>query len=210
MDVGQALRARDVGVTGFPAELLRPSCIGEAHLLEQIDGFEFACLPFEAGFNRPVPYSATGDGGVLGIIPILGGSGPQSGFAFPLSLIFPTEASNALNVALTPTVGSQIVGAPQVSFTYRGLATGGAVYAQLVDDSTGLVVGNNVTAIPVILDGRERTVSVALNDIAYTVGAGDSLTLQIVSWSSIFANAAIGLVDISDIEVDLPLRADVV
>jgi hypothetical protein len=47
-----------------------------------------------------------------------------------------------------------------------------------------------------------------LNDIAYTVGAGDSLTLQITGWSSIFANAAIGVVDISGIEVDLPLRAE--
>ena len=64
-----------------------------------------------------------------------------------------------------------------------------------------------MTAIPVILDGRERTVSVPLNDIAYTVGAGDSLTLQIAGWSSIFANAAIGVVNISGVEVDLPLRA---
>jgi ABC-2 type transport system ATP-binding protein len=167
-------------------------------------------LPFQPGFNKPIGYSTTGDGGTLGIIPIIGGSGPSSpspSVSFPTSLIFPTEARNAINVALTPAPGEQIVGAPQVSFTYRGLGTGGAVYAQLVDDATGLVVGNNVTAIPVTLDGRERTVSVALNDIAYTVGAGDSLTLQIVSWSSIFVNAAIGLVDISDIEVDLPLRA---
>jgi len=164
-------------------------------------------LPFEPGFLKPDGYRTTAGGGTLGIIPILGGSGPQSGFGFPTSLIFPTEARNAINVALTPELGDQIVGAPQVSFTYRGLGTGGAVYAQLVDDATGLVVGNNVTAIPVTLDGRERTVSVALNDIAYTVGAGDSLTLQIVSWSSIFANAAIGVVDISDIKVDLPLRA---
>ena len=164
-------------------------------------------LPFEPGFLKPDPYSATGAGGKLGIIPILGGSGPASGVAFPLNLIFPTEAGNALNVELTPTVGDQIVGAPEVSFTYRGLGTGGAVYAQLVDSATGLVVGNNVTAIPVILDGRERTASMSLNDIAYTVGTGDSLTLQITAWSSIFANAAIGVVDISDIEVALPVRA---
>ncbi len=174
------------------------------------DYYSSDLLPFQSGFLKPIGYSTTGDGGTLGIIPILGGSGPSSpspSVGFPVSLIFPTEAGNAINVALTPAPGEQIVGAPQVSFTYRGLGTGGAVYAQLVDDATGLVVGNNVTAIPVTLDGRERTVSVALNDIAYTVGAGDSLTLQIISWSSIFANAAIGVVDISDIEVDLPLRA---
>ena len=174
------------------------------------DYYSSDLLPFQPGFLKPIGYSTTGDGGTLGIIPILGGSGPSSpspSVGFPLSLIFPTEAGNAINVALTPALGEQIVGAPQVSFTYRGLGTGGAVYAQLVDDATGLVVGNNVTAIPVTLDGRERTVSMSLNDIAYTVGAGDSLTLQITSWSSIFANAAIGVVDISDIEVDLPVRA---
>lgn len=164
-------------------------------------------LPFEPGFNQPVPYSTTNAGGVLGIIPVLGGSGPRPGFSFPVSLIFPTPAGNAINVALTPDTGDQIVGAAQLSFTYSGLGTSQSVYAQFVDDATGLVVGNNVTAIPVILDGRERTVSVPLNDIAYTVGTGDSLTFQITGWSSIFANAAIGLVNISDIEVDLPLRA---
>ena len=164
-------------------------------------------LPFEPGFNQPIRYVATDTGGTLGILPILGGSGPNSAFSFPFSLIFPTPAGNAINIALTPDTGDQIVGAAQLSFTYSGLGTSQAVYAQFVDDATGLVVGNNVTAIPVTLDGRERTVSVPLNDIAYTVGAGDSLTLQITSWSSIFANAAIGLVNISDIEVDLPLRA---
>ena len=171
------------------------------------DRYTSDLLPFEPGFNKPVGYVATDTGGTLGILPILGGSGPQSNYTFPLSLIFPTPAGNAINVALTPDTGNQIVGAAQLSFTYSGLGTSQAVYAQFVDDATGLVVGNNVTAIPIILDGRERTVSVPLNDIAYTVGAGDSLTLQITSWSSIFANAAIGVVNISGIEVDLPLRA---
>ena len=165
-------------------------------------------LPFEPGFNKPVGYVATDPGGRLGFLPILGGSGPDSDYRFPISLIFPTPAGNAINVALTPDTGDQIVGAAQLSFTYRGLGTSRAVYAQFVDDATGLVVGNIVTPIPVILDGRERTVSLPLNDIAYTVGAGDSLTLQITGWSSIFANAAIGVVDISGIEVDLPLRAE--
>ena len=171
------------------------------------DRYTSDLLPFEPGFNKPVGYVATDTGGTLGILPILGGSGPQSNYTFPLSLIFPTPAGNAINVALTPDTGNQIVGAAQLSFIYSGLGTSQAVYAQFVDDATGLVVGNNVTAIPIILDGRERTVSVPLNDIAYTVGAGDSLTLQITSWSSIFANAAIGVVNISGIEVDLPLRA---
>ena len=172
---------------------------------QNADYYTSDLLPFQDGFNQVDPYSATDAGGTLGIIPFVGGSGSLFG-SFPIGLIFPTPADNAINVALTPDVGDQIVGAPQLSFTYRGLGTGQAVFAQLVDDATGLVVGNQVTAVPLTLDGREHTVSMPLYDIAYTVGAGDSLTLQIASWSSIFANAAIGVVDITDIQVDLPLR----
>jgi ABC-2 type transport system ATP-binding protein len=175
---------------------------------QNADYYTSDLLPFQDGFNQMDPYSATGAGGTLGIIPFIAGSGSLlAGIdSFPLGLVLPTPADNAINVALTPAVGEQIVGAPQLSFTYRGLGTGQAVFAQLVDDATGLVVGNQVTAVPLTLDGREHTVSMPLYDIAYTVGAGDSLTLQIVSWSSIFANATIGVVDISDIQVDLALR----
>ena len=176
---------------------------------QKVDRYTSDLLPFEDGFNKPDPYTATSDGGTLGIFPIIGGSGPGSSVAsFPISLIFPTEAGNAINIALAPATGEQIVGAAQLSFTYRGLGTSNAVYAQFIDDATGAIVGNNVTAVPVILDGRERTVSVPLNDIAYTVGTGDSMTLQITDWSSIFFNAGIGVVDIFDIQVDLPLRAN--
>ena len=174
---------------------------------QKVDRYTSDLLPFEPGFNKPDPYTATDGGGTLGIFPIIGGSGPGSSVAFPISLIFPTQAGNAINVGLTPATGEQIVGAPQLSFTYSGLGTSNAVYAQFIDNATGAIVGNNVTAVPVILDGRERTVSVSLNDIAYTVGAGDSLTLQITDWSSIFFNAGIGFVDISNIQIDLPLRA---
>lgn len=176
---------------------------------QNADRYTSDLLPFQDGFNQPVPYTATSTGGTLGIFPVVGGSGPSptAPAGFPVSLIFPSEAGNAINVALTPGVGNQIVGAPQLSFSYSGLGTSKAVFAQFVDNATGQIVGNNVTAVPVTLDGRQRTVSVPLNDIAYTVGAGDSLTLQITDWSSIFLNAAIGVVEISDIQIDLPLRA---
>lgn len=34
-------------------------------------------LPFQAGFNEATPYTTSGGGGVLGIVPFLGGSGPH-------------------------------------------------------------------------------------------------------------------------------------
>jgi len=101
------------------------------------------------------------------------------------------------------------VGAPELTFTYTGLGTGKAVFAQLVDDATGRVVGNISTAVPVTLDGREHTVTVPMQSIAYTVGAGDSLTLQIAAYSTLYSNSSIGLINISDIQLDLPVRATV-
>ena len=170
-------------------------------------------LPFEPGFNLPVPYSAEGGGGVLPIIPVIGGSGPLSGdelpsflTSFPFNGTFATEAANALNVAVTPPVGAQVVGAPQLSFTYQGIGNGKAVFAQLVDNTTGRVLGNIVSEVPVTLDGQTNSVSVPLQDIVYTVGAGDSLTLQIVAYASSFANSSIGAINISNIQLDLPLR----
>ncbi len=171
-------------------------------------------LPFQTGFNDPTPFTATGDGGVLGIVPFIGGSGPLTGSSYPSAItswpiaqVFATDANNALNVEVTPNVGDQIVGAPELSFTYTGLGTGKAVFAQLVDNATGRVVGSISTAVPVTMDGREHTVTVSMQDIAYTVGAGDSLKLQIVAYSSLYSNTSIGLINVSDIQLDLPVRA---
>ncbi|MDQ1319574.1 MAG: type transport system ATP-binding protein [Actinomycetota bacterium] len=173
-------------------------------------------LPFDPGFNEVNPFSADGTGGLLPIIPLIGGSGPLQGTglpssvtSWPLNQVFATEANNAVNVAVTPNVGDQFVGTPELTLTYTGLGTGKAVFAQLVDDATGRVVGNISTAVPVTLDGRERTVTIPMQSIAYTAGAGDSLTLQIAAYSTLYSNSSIGLINISDIQLDLPVRATV-
>ena len=54
------------------------------------------------------------------------------------------------------------------------------IYAQLVDGN-GLVLGNQVTPIPVVLDGEEHTVGIPLEMVAHTLGPGDTVTLQIVA-----------------------------
>ncbi|MGI9162964.1 MAG: S15 peptidase family protein [Mycobacterium sp.] len=171
------------------------------------DYYASSLLPFQDGFNQPEPYTVSGAGGTLGIVPYIGGSGPLPGVAWPLSWIAATKADNAINVAATPEVGSQIVGAPQVSFTYSGLGTSRAVFAQLVDTATGRVVGNQVSPVPVTLDGQTRTVSVPMYDIAYTVETGDSLTLQITSSATLYENSSFGVINIWNPQLDLPLRA---
>lgn len=165
-------------------------------------------LPFQAGFNQPAPYTGSGAGGILGLGPIIGGSGPWPLNDLPFSIANAGPAWNALNVALNPPTGSQIVGSPTVSFSYVGLGTSRTVYAQIVDKTTGLVLGNNVTPIPVVLDGRTRTVNMPIEDIAYTAAAGDSLVLQITSSAINYENfTTLGLISISDIAVDLPIHA---
>ena len=165
-------------------------------------------LPFQDGFNLPVPYVATGAGGLLGIVPALGGSGPAPISGLPFSIGNGGKAWNALNLSVTPPAGSQIVGAPGIAFSYTGLGTSRTVYAQLVDNTTGRVLGNIVTPIPVMLDGREHTVSIPMENIAYTTGAGDFLTLQITSSASGYENfTAFGAINISSIRLELPIRA---
>ena len=185
---------------------------------DQLGGYYSSDLyPFDDGFNRPLPLVGRSDGGTLGILPFaLGGSGPNTaGCAYepacgwPFNQVFATPAPLAINVPIVPSAGDQIVGAPTVSFTYSGLGTARAVYGQIIDDATGRVLGNIATQIPVTLDGQPHTVSADLADIAYTATANPSLTLQITGSATLYWNSSFGLVDISDVRVDLPLRQTV-
>ena len=101
-----------------------------------------------------------------------------------------------------------IVGAPKVSFTYSGIGNAKAIYAQIVDNATGQVLGNINTAIPVTLDGKERTITdFEIANIAYTAPAtpGATLTLQFVGNSSLYQNTSvIWNANIKDISVSLP------
>ena len=75
---------------------------------------------------------------------------------------------------------------------YIGRVGGGHVYAQIVDDESGLVVGNTVT--------------VPLENIAYTViEPGDTLTLQVVGSATPYENfTSVGVINVSSMELALP------
>lgn len=166
-------------------------------------------LPFQSGFNLPTPYTKTGTGGVLGLLPIIGGSGPGlvPGVFPVLSIGNGSPARSAINVTLTPPVNSQIVGAPSLTFDYRGLGTSRTVYAQLVDNTTRKVLGNVVTPVPVVPDGRAHSETIPMADIAYTTPAGGTLTLQITSSATNFENfTTLGVIDIGDITLDMPIH----
>jgi len=166
-------------------------------------------LPSDPGFNNPDPLTFEDAGGFLGIVPLLGGSGPQLRSSLPGSLAQASEARNAIDVDVELPVGTQIAGAPTLSFTYKGIGTSRFVFAQLVDDSTGLVVGNINTPVPVTLDGRQHTLEVPMEYITYTsYDPSDSLTLQITSSALAYWNfTSYGMVNISNIELDVPTVA---
>ena len=166
-------------------------------------------LPYETGFNNLAALTATNAGGLLGILPYaIGGSGPGAG-SLPYSAGNGSPAGIGISVPVTVPTGTQVVGVPTVSFTYSGLGTARAVYGQVIDNSTGRVLGNVVTPIPLTLDGQQHQVSVPLGDIAYTYGGTTNpgqLTVQITGSATAFWNSSWGAVNISNLSVSLPNR----
>jgi len=163
-------------------------------------------LPTDKTFHGD-PVVLAGGGGVLPIIPLVG-SGPSTHVAFPYSIGDGEVASVAVNVPLEPGVATQIVGAPELTFTYSGLGTATHIYAQLIDDNTHLVIGNLVTPVSVTLDGTQQTAHASLEAIAQTMSATDSLTLQLVGSATAYENlTAFGVITISDVSVSLPTVA---
>ena len=153
-----------------------------------------------------------GGGGVLPLVPVLGGSGPQFRAFEPgpipglLGFFSGARAANALNLtspaALTTTY---IVGAPPLSFTYSGIGTSRHVYAQLVDDTTGLVLGNVVTPIPVTLDGATHTVNIPMEMVAHTLRPGETVTLQLVASAPQYLTFwSLGALNVSKVTLSLP------
>jgi hypothetical protein len=125
-------------------------------------------------------------------------------------------AAMALATTVSPMVPSPIlpslqlpspsvVGAPELTFTYSGLGTSRYIYAQLVDDQTGLVLGNLVTPVPVILDGSTHTISIPLEGIGYTISPGDQLELAITSSAALISDLEyIGRIQPQHLDVQLP------
>jgi ABC-2 type transport system ATP-binding protein len=155
---------------------------------------------------------ATGTG-TLALQPT-GGSGPlqnaPGALGFLVADIVPTRATNAVDVTLTPTAGVMALGAPEVTLTYRGTVPDGdaptRVFAQLVDDSTGHVLGNQITPIEVTLDGADHTTTVPLETIAHRLEPGTTITLQLVATTTAYALPRLGgSVTFSAIDVRLPL-----
>ncbi|MFZ0044058.1 MAG: hypothetical protein WAK93_22305, partial [Solirubrobacteraceae bacterium] len=163
----------------------------------------------DAGVERTTPAyppaagsPVTGTGS--GVLPLA--VGDTSG-----ALIVASRAANAVNVALsTPAAGTQMVGEPTLTLNYSGTATNsdGRLYAQILSNANGLVLGNQVTPIPVTLDGAAHSLTIPLEAVAADVQPGSTYTLQITDGTSVYFSArAAGLVNLSKIAVSIPTVA---
>lgn len=186
------------------------------------------------GDDFPLPAGAPVVAEGRGTLPMTadGGSGPVTRKAAKGDLIgglvlgyTPAKATNAVDVKIKPGVDVLSAGAPVVTVTYRGTAGSGTgvspaplpvvaaperAFAQLVDDDTGLVVGNQVTPFKVVLDGQQRTATVPLEVIAQHLRPGHTLTLQLVATTVAYAKPRLGgQIEFSKVRIELPTAAGI-
>ena len=162
-------------------------------------GQYFSSNVYPVAPGNPIVASSSA-GGVLPLVPFIGGSGLP---VIPLA----AKATNALNLPVpAATTTTHLVGTPELTLTYSGIGVGRHVYAQLVDDTTGLVLGSIVTPIPVTLDGQTHTITVPLEQVAYTLRPGETVTLQLVASAGIYATIvpSLGALNVSSMQLTLP------
>jgi len=150
------------------------------------------------------PVRATGSltGTGSGTLPLTPGT--TSGAAI-LATPSPVEVGVGVEA---PGAEAFVLGEPRLSLTYRGTAApaGTRVYAQLVDQASGRVLGNQVTPVPLTLDGTTRTVQRPLEAIASSVPPGARLRLQLVPGSNVYdVQRSAGAVAFARVRVELPV-----
>ncbi len=117
-------------------------------------------------------------------------------------------AANAVNVAIPPPrAATQVVGEPKLELAYKGTgsASSGHVFAQIVDEQRGVALGNQVTPVPVTLDGQAHSVTRSLEGGAASIAAGARYRLQVIGGSQVYGpvrNAA--SIEFSSIRLTLP------
>ncbi len=190
--------------------------------VKALKGFEFVdqngTSYAAAGYPLPKATSLQANGSGTLALQSQGGSGPPTvsvnnqaasvvdAVAYGVT---PGPATNAVTIKIPIDRAAAVVGAPKLSLTYSGTASAGErptrVFAQLVDPTTGIVVNNQITPIPVDLDGKVHTVELPMESIGYNAEAGTSLELQLVATTVAYITPRLGgSIDFSHVTVTLP------
>ncbi len=165
------------------------------------------------------PLNAVGNGTLM--LTATGGSGPLPSpppaaqvIGSLVAPITPAPAANAVDVPVTlGTRSALVLGAPDLRVTYHGTSPPGVrptrVFAQLVDESTGLVLGNQITPVQVTLDGKIHSTVVPLEMVVFAARPGARLELQLVATTVAYAQPQLGgSVDFTEVHLSLPTSAD--
>lgn len=147
------------------------------------------------------PLRGTGSG----VLPVSPGS-PVTGGG---QLIAASPALDAVNVELEPAgAPSELVGAPRVEIAYSGTAIPARthLYAQVLDANANRVLGNQVTPIPVVLDGQPRTVTREVEPIAARATPSSRYRVQIAAGTTVYGlQRSSGAVSLSRVDAELPV-----
>ncbi|MEB7503863.1 alpha/beta hydrolase family protein [Arthrobacter koreensis] len=166
-------------------------------------GFEFidqlGTTRAAEGYPAPVG-SLTGSGkGTLLLSPAAVSGGVIAAAWAPVAVNAPVTA---------PAEATQVFGAPALTLTYRGTSRtpNTHVYAQIIDKSrSSLVAGNQVTPVPLVLDGTERTITVPLEEISYLVTPQSRLVLQVTPSSTVYTPPKVTALTTFTASVSLPV-----
>jgi ABC-2 type transport system ATP-binding protein len=113
-------------------------------------------------------------------------------------------AANAVNVAIAE-ADAQVIGRPRVRLTYSGTGNVTHVFAQIVDETRNVVLGNQVTPIPVTLDGASHTITRSLEGVAASLKPGARYRLQLIGGSQVYGPVrGAGSIAISAARIELP------
>jgi ABC-2 type transport system ATP-binding protein len=142
-----------------------------------------------------------------GLLSVSPGS-PATGIG---ALIAATPSAEAVNVPIEPASAERdLVGPPRVRIAYSGTAAPAEthLYAQVVDTKANKVLGNQVTPIPVVLDGQRRTVERALEPIAAHATPDSRYRVQVIPGTTVYGlQRSTGAVTLHAVEAALPVRA---
>lgn len=214
-DPGDTTRTTEAAVSWLQRYVAGDTSVAVGSVFEFVDqdGVSYTADQFP-----PAPASAplTASGAGTLDLTVDGGAGPitapgaGSALTGLVSPITPGTATNSVGITVpAPVADTVLVGAPQLSITYSGTVADGPrptrVFAQLIDDATGLVLGNQITPIDVVLDGSSHTATVPLEMIAFTAHPARTVTLQIVATTVAYATPRLGgTIDFSAVTIDLP------
>ena len=214
-DAGDAKRAQAATNAWLRRWLRRDASVATGPRVDIIDQhgarFTAADLPLASGGTLSADglgtLRLTEDGGSGPVVTRPKSTNPVDGVAAGIT---PARATNAVDVKITATTGGTSAGAPKLTLTYSGTAGAGdrptRVFAQLVDDTTGVVLGNQVTPIKVELDGAEHSTSVPLEWISHTLAPGESVTLQLVATTVAYSAPQLGgRIEFTKVHVELPI-----